>query len=1026
MYKELTFQTYNEKGVFLYTIGEGRDANYLTKTASASFHPQISEYIGNAKPIEGKSQVLLTSLGAGEYWGSNVNGDYFPQEALRHHGKDYGHKTFEYFAKVYKHHINKDPKKSYGDVILAVWHERMKRVELIVTIDHEKAPDLIERINNGEYPEVSMGCLKGDAKILMSDYSMKKIKDIRSGDMVIDASGKISEVAYPHNHEHQGTWIKPTVFGIKEIEPTTEEHPWKVLPKEQLVCKGNKKNLSRKQTKCTPRNHEKKGCIGCSFIDDLRLEPIWKRADELSIGDFVGSPIPKGQAPCKETEHFVSLLGLYLAEGYIDSSGYPSFVVSTDEVSTILSEFEGVFQFKERKHPESDYASFLTIYDKELGKKLKQYAGHKAQEKKLHPDVMLWDEGSQFKLLGSYLNGAGGVYKGAAYFSTCNFVLANQIHQLLLRVGIVSSVNTIRHKESNLVKKETIEYQIWCGTDTSFKLEAYTRKKGLRKSQNINDKRFIAEGYLWSPIVDISTEDCNETVYNIAIDSGEYDRDSYQINGVALHNCKVPYDVCSICGNKAKTRAQYCDHLRYHMNKIPPGYNKKAYALNLQPKFFDISFVLVGADRIAKVMKKIAHVPMEKTAFGLSNSKIAERKQAEIEKQVPSNTEPNTVKVLEEIGERGGELLHDCEKPIPKQIILKITSTSTPGPSFLNKVLSSLLTAGIKPHVNEFQNIALRALGKPDLAEQFERSRTFFDPAAPISNSLFSRFSNQMQISPELADNDILRSLVPILPERSYIRPHLNKRVIHIVKLANEGNLPSKTKEDRSPLPLLPMMGVLTALYAVYGSKSPEALSKAEKLLAKNPAIAATLGATMVGLTEGGLALKGRSQRGKFDFNPDKGMSPNLSWSERINLFNKNPITKTAKVPLAVKTFAGVPAIYFLSGGQKIRHAQDPQGEGFLGKTLRKYPDLLSAGLVGSHFFKKPQFFKNLSKVASEEKVAEFSDDLKSNMLFSLAFPGKSMVARSIGMMTDLGIMKALENAASKRKSIPKRPINYS
>jgi hypothetical protein len=41
-------------------------------------------------------------------------------------------------------------------------------------------------------------------------------------------------------------------------------------------------------------------------------------------------------------------------------------------------------------------------------------------------------------------------------------------------------------------------------------------------------------------------------------------------------------------------------------------------------------------------------------------------------------------------------------------------------------------------------------------------------------------------------------------------------------------------------------------------------------------------------------------------------------------------------------------------------------------------------------------------------------------MLFTLAFPGKSMIARSAGMMTDLGIMSAMENAFSKQPKMPK------
>lgn len=67
----------------------------------------------------------------------------------------------------------------------------------------------------------------------------------------------------------------------------------------------------------------------------------------------------------------------------------------------------------------------------------------------------------------------------------------------------------------------------------------------------------------------------------------------------------VAYDVCSICGNKAPTRAQYCDHLRYNMKRILPD-GRQVFAHNPNPKFFDISIVNRPADPTAFALDKIA------------------------------------------------------------------------------------------------------------------------------------------------------------------------------------------------------------------------------------------------------------------------------------------------------------------------------------------------------------------------------------------------------------------------------------
>ncbi|MCB5270508.1 MAG: hypothetical protein LHW56_01530 [Candidatus Cloacimonetes bacterium] len=69
---------------------------------------------------------------------------------------------------------------------------------------------------------------------------------------------------------------------------------------------------------------------------------------------------------------------------------------------------------------------------------------------------------------------------------------------------------------------------------------------------------------------------------------------------------KVSHDVCSICGNKAKTRAEYCSHLRYNMRKILPD-GRQVYAINPAPlHFFDISDVNRPADRVAWALQKAA------------------------------------------------------------------------------------------------------------------------------------------------------------------------------------------------------------------------------------------------------------------------------------------------------------------------------------------------------------------------------------------------------------------------------------
>jgi len=70
--------------------------------------------------------------------------------------------------------------------------------------------------------------------------------------------------------------------------------------------------------------------------------------------------------------------------------------------------------------------------------------------------------------------------------------------------------------------------------------------------------------------------------------------------------CRVPYDVCTICGNRSKTRNDYCTCIKeIGMGRILDD-GRRIGVINCHPRFFDISFVFIGADKTAKVMCKLA------------------------------------------------------------------------------------------------------------------------------------------------------------------------------------------------------------------------------------------------------------------------------------------------------------------------------------------------------------------------------------------------------------------------------------
>jgi hypothetical protein len=181
--KQCQFQGMKDGEVFCQPILFSRG---MRKTASvlemrSKLHPKIQDFVSAIRPSAAGVYVLVNALGAGEYWGSNVNGDLFPEKGLINAPADwenllvypqrarevgvawpYGYPTFM-GAYPYKHHVNKDPSRAFGRVELATWNPHMHRVELVVYLDRAlcmqfDAIDVIQRIENGEFPDVSMGC----------------------------------------------------------------------------------------------------------------------------------------------------------------------------------------------------------------------------------------------------------------------------------------------------------------------------------------------------------------------------------------------------------------------------------------------------------------------------------------------------------------------------------------------------------------------------------------------------------------------------------------------------------------------------------------------------------------------------------------------------------------------------------------------------------------------------------------------------------------------------------------------------
>ena len=137
-----------------------------TAAATANYSAEIREFLRAMPRDPALYYIVVNAMGTYEVWGYNKRGDAFPREGLSHISlqsdmgtpNDYGYKTFEYYAKLYRNHANKAPAPSFGPVLFSYYNPVMDRVELIVGINRVTAADLIEQIERGDVFAVSMGC----------------------------------------------------------------------------------------------------------------------------------------------------------------------------------------------------------------------------------------------------------------------------------------------------------------------------------------------------------------------------------------------------------------------------------------------------------------------------------------------------------------------------------------------------------------------------------------------------------------------------------------------------------------------------------------------------------------------------------------------------------------------------------------------------------------------------------------------------------------------------------------------------
>jgi hypothetical protein len=283
------------------------------------------------------------------------------------------------------------------------------------------------------------------------------------------------------------------------------------------------------------------------------------------------------------------------------------------------------------------------------------------------------------------------------------------------------------------------------------------------------------------------------------------------------------------------------------MNKILQD-GRRVFAYNRLPKFFDISFVTIGAEKASHVLKKVASVAPELVSSALLGeqyyAKLAvqekgavQQKSAEIDKEVPSQPPPSAVPITPEDKGKLLSFMNDAgdvkmlEPALPPPVIDRMAEFP------LNEIFSTLTALGIGPKPQEFQRIILIKQGARQLADQADRSGWVFDEtktAGPVPS--WARDMGSFSVG---AINEKIAMLVsPYIKERSVYPEILRDRLLRMEKRADGGMnyeqgtpwYPRSEEEQRRSSGMyaaVPISAALAAGFMAFRRAFPEVMAKA-------------------------------------------------------------------------------------------------------------------------------------------------------------------------------------------------------
>ncbi len=256
-------------------------------------------------------------------------------------------------------------------------------------------------------------CLHPDALVL-TEAGFRPIRSIPVGDRVYAADGRFHRVLGVSCHAYQSPELVRIVAKGSNI-PTlaSDNHPFLIWRPER---------------------------IGGSIVD---AKVAWLRADEIRAGDYTMTPVldePEVDPYPDLDEEFWFLLGLYLAQGTLQSAGhgpkkYPTFHLHKrrqDLIERIYERWQSVGEYDANDYGEPSQGVTVMAFDGEAGAAFERFGGRLSHAKRMAPVIFRLPRAKRQAVFDGWMNGDGCRVHDRTYWqgNTCSPDLA--AHLVLL------------------------------------------------------------------------------------------------------------------------------------------------------------------------------------------------------------------------------------------------------------------------------------------------------------------------------------------------------------------------------------------------------------------------------------------------------------------------------------------------------------------------------------------------------------------------------------------------------------------